>query len=79
MKFKKTNGKHGYLGKRNDRFKRMFSKLGVKKDYKLADIFKQIEYEKKENHKTGNRRNLLRHLREESEILTERFTHENAL
>ncbi len=46
MKFKKTNGKHGYLGRRNSRWQRQFSKLGIKKDFGLAAVFEQIQKEK---------------------------------
>ena len=39
-----TNGKHAYIGSRNDRSKRMFSKLGMKRQ-DLSEIFNQIETE----------------------------------
>ena len=41
----RRHGAHYYNGKRTDRFKRMFSKLGVKK-IDLSLIFEQIEKEK---------------------------------
>jgi len=44
MKF--TNGKHPYRGKRNDRFKRFFSKLGIKKQKGLQKAFREIEKER---------------------------------
>lgn len=45
MKNKWTNGKHQYIGKYNDRFKRSFSKLGIPR-IDLTQIFKQISNEK---------------------------------
>lgn len=44
MNTKWTNGKHPYHGKRNDRFKRMFSKLKMPKQ-DLTKIFEQIQNE----------------------------------
>ena len=51
----RRRGAHAYHGKRNDRFKRMFSKLGVpRKD--LTKIFKQIDEENSAKKKIASKK-----------------------
>jgi len=42
----RRRGAHSYHGKRNSRWQRTFSKLGIKKDYGLARVFDKLEKEK---------------------------------
>lgn len=43
----RRRGAHSYHGKRNSRWQRTFSKLGIKKDYGLARVFDKLEKELK--------------------------------